>query len=87
MQVNRIRNLIVHNEGDVPKEDNDDRKAAKDLADKWPDDISTDYNEIELHKTFVFRVLDIFDTFFDELFASLRDSSGKGDGVADKNQL
>src|SRR5262249_30398730 len=72
--LNVIRNYIVHNEGKLPEDTGKNRKKIDNLAKKWHEDISIDYDEIELHKTFIFRVLDTFRTFSNELFAGLRSS-------------
>jgi len=66
-----IRNMIVHNEGKLPQKDEKNFKLIEDFAKKWHGDISTEYSDIELHKTFVFRVLKTFHTFFKELFTNL----------------
>ena len=59
-----IRNKIVHNEGELPAKNTKEGKSIQAFAKKWPGDISAEYADVALHKTFVFRVLDTFHAFF-----------------------
>jgi hypothetical protein len=73
--LNILRNRIIHAEGSLPTEKDKDRKKIDAFVKEWYEDISTDYDKVELHKTFIFRVLDTFRTFSDDLFAGLRRTS------------
>jgi hypothetical protein len=66
-----IRNLIVHNEGELRKDHGKERQKIEDLAKKWKDDIAIEGGNIELSQKIIFHVFDTFNTFFNELFANL----------------
>jgi hypothetical protein len=66
--LNHIRNLVVHNTGNLPY-DHRQKQQIKALMKRWKDDISLDnLRSFELSKRFIFRVLDTFDSFLKELF-------------------
>ena len=69
--LNLIRNLIVHNDGNLHKGQSKERQTIEILAKKWNGDLSIQGMNIEFSQEFVFRVLDTFNNFFDELFVNL----------------
>jgi hypothetical protein len=62
-----IRNLITHNHGHLHKKE--DKNPREDFIKRWNTELSAKSYEIELLGGFVFRVLDTFNNFFDELYA------------------
>jgi hypothetical protein len=66
-----IRNLIVHNEGELRKDHGKERQKIEGLAKKWKGDVAIKGGKIELSQKFIFHVLHTFNTFFNELFANL----------------
>jgi hypothetical protein len=67
-----IRNLMVHNDGSLHRKE--DKNPREDFLKRWKIDISTEGGEIELSQGFVFRVLDTFKIFIDELYAKFPDT-------------
>ena len=66
-----IRNLIVHNEGELGKDHGKERQKIEGRAKKWKGDVAIAGGNIELSQKFIFCVLDTFTAFFNELFANL----------------
>jgi len=79
--LNRVRNVVVHKEGVLPREVSKEEKAIQALPKKWRDDISLESYKIEFSPEFIFHVLDTFHAFFDELFLCLQSSRGTEDVV------
>jgi hypothetical protein len=66
-----IRNLIIHNEGELRKDNGKERQKIEGLAKKWKGNVAIKGGKIELSQKFIFHVLDTFNAFFNELFANL----------------
>lgn len=66
-----MRNLIVHNEGELRKNHEKERRKIEGLVKKWMGDVAIEGGSIELSQKFVFHVLHTFNAFFKELFAKL----------------
>jgi len=66
-----IRNLIVHNEGELRKNHEKERRKITGFVKKWKGDVAIEGDSIGLSQTFVFHVLHTVNAFFKELFAKL----------------
>jgi hypothetical protein len=68
LDLQRIRNLITHNQGRFHKKE--DKNPREDFIKQWNAELSAESYAIELLRGFIFRVLDTFHRFFDELYAT-----------------